>query len=62
MGKPAAKDDDEGVVLSLVSNPSAGNSYLLLLDAMTFQEIARADLPAPVSFGLHGSFIEEREN
>jgi carotenoid cleavage dioxygenase-like enzyme len=62
VGKPAAKDDDEGVVLSLVSNPSAGNSYLLLLDAMTFQEIARADLPAPVSFGLHGSFIEEREN
>lgn len=62
ISKPGAGDDDDGVVLSLVSNPSAGNSYLLLLDAKTFQETARAELPKVVSFGLHGLFMEEKKS
>jgi carlactone synthase/all-trans-10'-apo-beta-carotenal 13,14-cleaving dioxygenase len=47
-----------GVVISIVSTME-GDGYALLLDAMTFQEIARVRLPYGLPYGFHGCWIPE---
>jgi beta,beta-carotene 9',10'-dioxygenase len=56
VGRPGRRDEDDGVVLSVVLDADRGVSFLLVLDAATFTEIARAELPHPVLFGYHGQF------
>lgn len=47
-----------GVILSSVISPNPNVSpFLLVLDARTFTEIARASIPASVHQDLHGLFI-----
>jgi carotenoid cleavage dioxygenase-like enzyme len=55
---PDATDEDDGVLLSVVLDRDAGRSFLLVLDAATLVEIARARLPHHVPFGFHGHFYE----
>jgi beta,beta-carotene 9',10'-dioxygenase len=57
--RPGASDEDDGVVLSVVLDAVRGISYLLVLDARTFTEVARAELPHPVLFGYHGQFFDD---
>jgi carotenoid cleavage dioxygenase-like enzyme len=54
--KPGAVDEDDGVVLSVVLDAAAGNSYLAVLDARSFSELARVDAPHHIPFGFHGIF------
>jgi len=52
-----ASAEDDGVVLSVVLDADTGSSFLLMLDAETFEEIARAEAPQRVPFGFHGQFF-----
>jgi len=52
--KPDAKDEDDGVLLSLVT--STKSSFLLILDAKNLQEIARSEVLHRIPYGLHGMF------
>lgn len=54
--------EDEGVVLSVVLDGNNGNSLLLVLDAITFEEIARAQVPHHIPFGFHGQYFNNIEN
>ncbi|XP_022104370.1 beta,beta-carotene 15,15'-dioxygenase-like [Acanthaster planci] len=56
---PDGVEEDDGVVLSLVldSEPTK-NPFLLVLDARTFQELARAEVE-DLPFGIHGVFVNE---
>lgn len=54
---PTATGEDEGVVLSIVLNADKGNSFLLVLDAETFPESGRAEVPHHIHFGFQGPFI-----
>jgi beta,beta-carotene 9',10'-dioxygenase len=58
VGRPGRSAEDDGVILSVVLDASRGISFLLVLDAHSFTEIARAELPQPVLFGYHGAFFE----
>lgn len=58
-GRPGRDDEDDGVVLSVVLDAARGTSFLLVLDARTFTEVARAELPHPVLFGYHGQFYDD---
>ncbi|MEV8068713.1 carotenoid oxygenase family protein [Streptomyces sp. NPDC085995] len=49
--------EDDGVVLSVVLRADTASSYLLALDARTFRELARAEVPHAVPFGFHGVFV-----
>jgi carotenoid cleavage dioxygenase-like enzyme len=49
--------EDDGVILSVVLDPAAGRSFLLVLDAESFEEIARAKAPHHIPFGFHGQFF-----
>ena len=53
---PGATEEDDGVVLSVVLDPAAGRSFLVVLDAETFEERARAEAPHHIPLGFHGSF------
>lgn len=55
---PAADSEDEGVILSMVLDTTKQRTYLLILDAGSFSEIARAYLPFAVPFGAHGQYFE----
>ncbi|QBD76960.1 carotenoid oxygenase family protein [Ktedonosporobacter rubrisoli] len=54
---PGAQEEDDGVILSVVLNARKGNSFLLILDAHTFDEIGRAEVPHHIPFGFHGQFF-----
>jgi carotenoid cleavage dioxygenase-like enzyme len=54
---PDAREENDGVILSVVLDARKRNSCLLILDAAAFQEIARAEVPQHVPFGFHGQFL-----
>jgi beta,beta-carotene 9',10'-dioxygenase len=55
--RPGTDDEDSGVVLSVVLDANAGRSFLLVLDARNFEELARAEAPHHIPFGFHGQFL-----
>jgi len=56
---PDATGEDDGVVLSVVLDSRTLRSFLLVLDARGFAELARAEAPHHVPFGFHGDYFEE---
>jgi beta,beta-carotene 9',10'-dioxygenase len=55
--RPDGDAEDDGVVLSVVLDGSAGRSFLLVLDAGSFEELARAEAPHHIPFGFHGQYF-----
>jgi beta,beta-carotene 9',10'-dioxygenase len=55
--RPGDHADDGGVVLSVVLDAAAGRSFLLVLDAGSFEELARAEAPHHIPFGFHGQYL-----
>lgn len=55
--EPGTDAEDAGVVLSVVLDTAAGRSFLLVLDAGSFEELARAEAPHHIPFGFHGQFM-----
>ncbi|XP_046891256.1 beta-carotene oxygenase 2b isoform X1 [Hypomesus transpacificus] len=54
---PDSTEEDDGVILSVVITPNKDKStFLLVLDAKSFQELARADVPVNIPYGFHGTF------
>ena len=57
VGAPGAESEDEGVALSVVLDARAGDSFLLVLDAESFEERARVRVPQYVPYGFHGAYF-----
>jgi len=55
--RPEGTAEDDGVLLSVVLDPEAERSFLLVLDAASFEERARAPVPHAIPFGFHGQFV-----
>ncbi|XP_030835431.1 beta,beta-carotene 15,15'-dioxygenase [Strongylocentrotus purpuratus] len=60
IGTPEGQEEDDGVVLSTVLNFNEGGSpFLVVLDAKTFTELGRAELPIKdMAYAIHGFFAE----
>ena len=56
VSRPNGVAEDDGIILSVVLDSNNGNSFLLLLDAKSFKEIARAEAPHHIPFGFHGQY------
>ncbi|CAH9074262.1 unnamed protein product [Cuscuta europaea] len=56
VARPGATQEDDGVVISIISDKN-GEGYALLLDGSTFEEIARANFPYGLPYGLHGCWV-----
>lgn len=48
--------EDDGAVLAMVTGADGG-SFLLILDAASFEEVARIKMPIGLPYGFHGTFI-----
>ncbi len=59
ISSPNATKEDEGVIISVVLNAKKGNSFLLILDAGSFAEVAMAEVPHHIPFGFHGQFYKD---
>uniref|UniRef100_A0A3Q3JBT1 Beta-carotene 15, 15-dioxygenase 2, like n=1 Tax=Monopterus albus TaxID=43700 RepID=A0A3Q3JBT1_MONAL len=57
VASPNATEEDDGVVLSVIITPrKEKSSFLLVLDAKTFTELGRAEVPVNIPYGTHGVF------
>jgi beta,beta-carotene 9',10'-dioxygenase len=52
---PDQAGEDDGVLLSVVLDAAREASFLLVLDAATLEELARARVPHHIPFGFHGN-------
>jgi carotenoid cleavage dioxygenase-like enzyme len=59
VGRPGGQREDDGVLLTLVLDGAEGRSALVVLDAATLAEVARAEAPHAVPAGFHGEFWGE---
>ncbi|KAF5192407.1 Carotenoid cleavage dioxygenase [Thalictrum thalictroides] len=59
VARPGATEEDDGVVISMISDKN-GEGYALLLDGSTFEEIARASFPYGLPYGLHGCWVPKK--
>ncbi|XP_077252532.1 carotenoid cleavage dioxygenase 8 homolog B, chloroplastic-like [Tasmannia lanceolata] len=59
VARPGATEEDDGVVISLISDRN-GEGYALVLDGSSFEEIARAKFPYGLPYGLHGCWIPKK--
>ncbi|GFO41133.1 beta,beta-carotene 15,15'-monooxygenase [Plakobranchus ocellatus] len=62
LARPGATKEDDGVVVStLVADSPDAQSFLVVLDAESFQEVGRASLPHEVKMSLtfHGNFTSK---
>jgi beta,beta-carotene 9',10'-dioxygenase len=57
---PKAQAEDDGVLLSVVLDIGKDCSFLLVLDAATLEELARAEAPHAIPFHFHGSYFGAR--
>ena len=57
VARPEAEDEDDGVLLSVVLDGRTERSFLLVLDAASLDELARAEVPHHIPFGFHGQFV-----
>jgi carotenoid cleavage dioxygenase-like enzyme len=55
--RPGATGEDDGAILSVVLDAESGRSFLLVLDAGSFEEVARAEAPHHIPFGFHGQYF-----
>ena len=53
----AADAEDDGVVLCIVLQPGSQSSFLLVLDAASMKELARASVQSLLPVGLHGMYV-----
>ncbi|XP_038548670.1 beta,beta-carotene 9',10'-oxygenase-like [Micropterus salmoides] len=59
IASPHATEEDDGVILSVVITPNKDKStFLLVLDAKTFEELGKAVVPVNIPYGFHGTFSD----
>lgn len=57
---PSTREEGHGVLLSVVLDAESRRSFLIVLDALSLGEIARAECPHHIPFGFHGSYVTRR--
>lgn len=57
---PQAKNEDDGVILCVGLDANADKSFLIILDAKTLEEKARAYAPHIIPYSFHGAFFPKK--
>jgi len=56
--RPGSSSEDDGILLATVTDTRRGEpDFLLVLDASSFTEIARAEVTVHVPNAIHGLFL-----
>ena len=53
------KSEDDGVLITIVFDGEKSKSYLVIIDAITFEPIARSYLPHNIPWSAHGMHFPE---
>ncbi|MBF6650311.1 carotenoid oxygenase family protein [Methylobacter sp. BlB1] len=56
---PDALKEDDGIILSVVLDARKETSFLLILTASGYEELARVEAPHAIPFGFHGNYLKE---
>ena len=56
---PEGTEEDDGILITISFDGEREESYVLLLDGSTFEEIDRAYLPVKIPFSFHGNWFPE---
>ena len=59
IANPEPKSEDDGVLVTLNFDGEKEQSYLLILDGLTFTEIDRSYLPHNIPWSAHGMHFPE---
>lgn len=59
VANPDGGAEDTGVLLSVVLDARRSRSFLLVLDAASLVEVARAECPHHIPLGFHGNFFSD---
>jgi beta,beta-carotene 9',10'-dioxygenase len=59
VARPDGVQEDDGALLSVVLDTGAHTSFLLVLDATTLSEQARASVRHHIPFGFHGNYFPD---
>ena len=59
LANPEKRSEDDGVLVTIVFDGPKEQSYLLLMDALTFQPITKAYLPHNIPWSAHGMHFPE---
>ncbi|HEX6712922.1 MAG TPA: carotenoid oxygenase family protein, partial [Thermoleophilaceae bacterium] len=59
--RPGGTAEDDGVIVSVVLDTNAERSFLVILDAGTFEEVARTEAPHSIPFGFHGQYFRDKD-
>ena len=59
IASPKPKSEDDGVLVSITFDGEKEQSYLVLIDALTFSVIDRAWLPHNIPWSAHGMHFPE---
>ena len=59
IASPEPKSEDDGVLVSITFDGEKEQSYLVLIDAITFSVIDRAYLPHNIPWSAHGMHFPE---
>ena len=59
LARPGGAEEDDGVLVTIVFDGEKEKSYLLLLDAQSFQPLDRAYLPHNIPWSAHGMHFPE---
>lgn len=57
VAEPSVHTEDKGIILAVILDTKTKLSLLLILDAYSFEEVARIYLPHIIPFGFHGQFF-----
>jgi beta,beta-carotene 9',10'-dioxygenase len=57
VARPGGEREDDGALLSVVLDARSGRSFMLVLDAGSLEELARAEVPHHVPHSFHGQFF-----
>merc|ERR1719277_1125364 len=58
---PEGSTEDDGILVTIVFDGTVEQSYLLILDAVTFTELDRAWLPHNIPWSAHGLHFPEAQ-
>ena len=56
--RPGATEEDDGVVIAPCAGPGP-NGFMVVLDARTWQELGRAELPMAAPYRFHGAWLPQ---
>ncbi len=56
---PDGTAEDHGVLLSVVLDNLEEKSFMVVIDAASMSEVARAAVPRPIPLGFHGQYMGE---